>query len=430
MFGLTKGVMFAAGMSVTAVVAAATGALVYRAWHPTEAPAIAMTSPAPATPLPATPAVAPPPVVAASAPSVAAKNDMPSSGIGQSANSTALKPPPVQSAPPAFDIVRVEPTGDAVVAGRAAPNADVALLDRGAVIAEMKADSNGQFAFVPPRLQAGDHLLALGEKSGSGRVVSTQTVAVAVPKTKNPGGVVVALTEPDQPTRVLSDTVKPASVGGEPQKSSNAPTVTIRTVEMQEHGGFFATGSAAPGAEVKLYLNGSSVADVHAGKDGHWSLQVAKGMQPGSYAVRADEIDASSGKVIARVEVPFDYKSVVVAERDGVPAAPKAGVAAKDDTMPTDSVTATDSMRAGLRAGPGMVATGAAPAEASANDAIIDAISTLTVVHGDSLWRISRKVLGRGIRYTQIYAANVSQIRDPDLIYPGQVLVRPQSGVN
>ena len=160
---------------------------------------------------------------------------------------------------------------------------------------------------------------------------------------------------------------------------------------MEEGGGFFATGSAAPGAAVRLYLNGSAVGDLRAGQDGSWSLHITKGMQPGSYVVRADQLDAASGKVVARAEVPFDYKAFAVAEGSPGQAAAKDG---------------------------------------SANGAVVAAISTVTVVHGDSLWRISRKVLGRGIRYTQIYAANASQIRDPRLIYPGQVLVTPQTGVN
>ena len=125
-----------------------------------------------------------------------------------------------QPALPGFDVVRVEPTGDTVVAGRAAPNAEVALLDRGNVIAETKADANGQFAFVPPPLPAGDHLLALGEKSGEGQVISAQTVTVAVPKTKSAGDVVAALTEPDQPTRLLSAPPQPAPAADTPQKAA------------------------------------------------------------------------------------------------------------------------------------------------------------------------------------------------------------------
>jgi nucleoid-associated protein YgaU len=48
------------------------------------------------------------------------------------------------------------------------------------------------------------------------------------------------------------------------------------------------------------------------------------------------------------------------------------------------------------------------------------------VERGDSLWRISRTIYGEGLRYTQIYDANTNQIRNPDLIFPGQVLVVPK----
>lgn len=44
---------------------------------------------------------------------------------------------------------------------------------------------------------------------------------------------------------------------------------------------------------------------------------------------------------------------------------------------------------------------------------------------GDNLWTIARRVYGEGIRYTQIFEANTDQIRNPDLIYPGQVFDLP-----
>lgn len=47
---------------------------------------------------------------------------------------------------------------------------------------------------------------------------------------------------------------------------------------------------------------------------------------------------------------------------------------------------------------------------------------------GDNLWTIARRVYGSGYRYTQIYGANRDQIRDPDLIYPGQVFELPDVG--
>ena len=52
-------------------------------------------------------------------------------------------------------------------------------------------------------------------------------------------------------------------------------------------------------------------------------------------------------------------------------------------------------------------------------------ISTAAVSRGDNLWSISRRIYGRGMRYTMIFGANKEQIRDPDLIYPGQLFVLP-----
>ncbi|MBD0274138.1 MAG: LysM peptidoglycan-binding domain-containing protein, partial [Acetobacteraceae bacterium] len=49
----------------------------------------------------------------------------------------------------------------------------------------------------------------------------------------------------------------------------------------------------------------------------------------------------------------------------------------------------------------------------------------MVVQPGQNLWRIARTTYGRGVRYTVIYAANRETIRDPRLIYPGQVFAIP-----
>ena len=62
---------------------------------------------------------------------------------------------------------------------------------------------------------------------------------------------------------------------------------------------------------------------------------------------------------------------------------------------------------------------------AATTQVYVPRIDTARIVRGDSLWRISRRTYGEGERYTLIYDANQDQIRDPNLIYPGQVLVLP-----
>jgi len=56
---------------------------------------------------------------------------------------------------------------------------------------------------------------------------------------------------------------------------------------------------------------------------------------------------------------------------------------------------------------------------------VVPKITTTTVSRGDSLWRLSQTSYGAGMRYAIIYKANREQIRNPNLIYPGQVFVVP-----
>ena len=48
-----------------------------------------------------------------------------------------------------------------------------------------------------------------------------------------------------------------------------------------------------------------------------------------------------------------------------------------------------------------------------------------TVKSGDCLWNIAKKYYGNGSKYTTIYNANRDKIKNPNLIYPGQVLWIP-----
>lgn len=332
-----------------------------------------------------------------------------------------ISKPATSSQKPQFDVVRVEPSGETVVAGRAAPNAKITLFSAGKPVGEVTANSEGQFVILPPALPPGDHLLSLQADA----VTSDQTVAIAVPK---PGGrnVVVALAEPDKPTRILSDATKSADTKPADTKPVDAkpvaapastppasPPVAIRAVEAQEGGGFFLSGLATAGAQIRLYLNGALIASAQAGPDGRWSVRVEKGMSSGKYAVRADVLGQDGG-VVARAEVPFDY--------------PAAGTMAATSGKREGASTASESAAQRQAEAVTPATTAAGPekrTDAAPQSTVVPELRTARVERGDSLWRISRSMLGHGVRYTQIYDANTDQIRDPDLIYPGQVLVVP-----
>jgi hypothetical protein len=313
----------------------------------------------------------------------------------------APEPPQPAIAPPSFDVVRVEPTGDLVVGGRGQPSAQVALLADGKPIETAKIGENGQFAMVPPPLSAGPHSLTLMMTLPDGKTVpSAQSVAVDVPQAKK-GAVLVAKTEPGKATELLAPLGADANgAGATNTQAANGPRaiVGITVVEADETGALYVAGKAAGGASVRLYLNDSLVGSAETAANSSWSFRIEKGVVPGHYRVRVDDADPKSGKVLSRAEVGFDMPE-----------------------LSTPAASAPASQSAGSNAA---TQTAAAPAKSAA--VTIPSIETATVVRGDSLWRISSKTYGSGFRYTEIHQANREQIRDPDLIYPGQIFVLPK----
>ena len=109
---------------------------------------------------------APPPAQAIPKPSVAAANVLP-------------------PALPTFDVVRINPLGDAVLAGRAPAGSHVVVHDGDSVVGETTADGNGAWAVIPDHaLSAGARQFTLSAKlAASGQELqSDQLVAVVVPE--------------------------------------------------------------------------------------------------------------------------------------------------------------------------------------------------------------------------------------------------------
>ena len=280
---------------------------------------------------------------------------------------TTAPTPPAPPAPvtPSFDIVRVTPEGNAVIAGRAAPSATVTLRDNGTVIGTVQANPQGQFVFIPPApLPAGGSELTLTARGSDGtESAASAPVAVLVPgppaAAAPPGQALAVLVPPDAAPRLLQAPADNARPHGQ---------LGLDVVDYDDHGNIRFAGLAPPGATVRLYVDNAMVGSAVAAPDGHWTLAPPEGaIAPGGHQLRVDAL-GPGGRVVARVELPFQRETLTSQE------------------VPADR---------------------------------------FVVQPGHSLWRIARRVYGSGVRYTVIYQANRDQIRDPDLIYPGQVFKLP-----
>jgi nucleoid-associated protein YgaU len=388
--------------------------------------------------------------------------------------------PPADAAKPggpSFDVVRVEPNGESVIAGRGAPGATVEMLRNGKSHARVIADTSGLFAFVPPPLQPGSHEIIFSAVAPDGaRAQSRESVTVVIneDKTTKP---LVTLTSPDRPTVVLSapepstpkaatseaseapartaaappppaqpasqspPASQPIAQASQPPSPGPRPGIKIATVEAEEGGRLFVSGRAAAGATVRLYLNENFIAPGGTGSDGKVSFAIGRGVQPGDYRVRLDDIDPVSGQVKSRAEVAFkfpapltvplppqvqphlpaaDLPATADARIPGIAAGKSASVAPQ-----TVRQTAATPNSAGSKDAGGFLAGAGASRSMDPGVILVPEVNTAIVARGDNLWRISRRIYGQGTRYTVIYDANQGQIRNPDRIYPGQLFVLP-----
>ncbi len=130
--------------------------------------------------------------------------------------------PDIEETVPAFDVARVERTGDAVIAGRAAPGATVELLRNGESLDRAVADQSGQFVMTPPRLPAGNYALTLRSRDPDGKqTLSKQSVAVALADTAPSSGAIQAHAE--LPSTAAGTTAANRSPGQAAGSSPAAP---------------------------------------------------------------------------------------------------------------------------------------------------------------------------------------------------------------
>ncbi|WP_404405041.1 LysM peptidoglycan-binding domain-containing protein [Pelagibacterium halotolerans] len=235
----------------------------------------------------------------------------------------------------------------------------------------------------------------------------------------------------------------------EPEAAPEEPTIvvvppTIDAVEIDGDRNFFA-GSGANGFAVRLYVDNSPVGTTTVA-DGRWLIEAINVLTGESHRIRIDMLNPD-GSVAGRAEVNF-----VVDLLPPEPAEPQPTTVAdtpvsenaEPGTQPQEQAPATgEAIQSPAaveeRAGDDEPAQPVTSADAEQPVSEEESVPTLIGVsdgdrvvsgqaiirRGDNLWTIARRVYGEGIRYTQIYEANTDQIRDPDLIYPGQVFTLP-----
>lgn len=282
---------------------------------------------------------------------------------------------------PSFDVVRVEPTGDTVLAGRAAPNSKVTVLDNGRPLGTVTADEKGEWVFLPDRpLEPGSRELSLESEDAAGtKLLSEDVVVMSVPDTRTADGDGASgesAQSQEEAIAVLTPRDGGAVEGG--SQILQAPKgegisegdLVLEAVDYGQDGGITVSGRGKPGTTVRLYLDNEAIGEVQPDAEGRWSYRVARELPFGVYQLRADQVN-QDGEVMARVETPFSRVEFARAD------------------LPDEKF--------------------------------------VIVQPGNSLWRIARGTLGQGVQYTVIYEANADQIRDPDLIYPGQIFMVPQT---
>jgi nucleoid-associated protein YgaU len=114
-------------------------------------------------------------------------------------------PPPVAAAnAPSFDIVRAEPSGAIMAAGRADPDATVHVLADGKVLGTAKADENGEWVAEPAEpLKKGDYTITLEAVPGKGGapVASRDQVAISIEGGKEKP--LVAILSEEKPAKLV-----------------------------------------------------------------------------------------------------------------------------------------------------------------------------------------------------------------------------------
>lgn len=330
---------------------------------------------------------------------------------------------------PLFDVLRVQADGSVIIAGKADKDSHVEVVSAADVLGSTKAETNGDFAIiVSETLKPGDYQLVLRATMPDGRVAtSVQTATVSIPEKLN-GPVLALVEEPGKPSRMITVPEKPAEVAAatptdtpalpaagvpapgaaatteitKPAASSVVPAVEVRIEAVEIEGDkIFIAGKAKGTATIRLFANDVLLGDTKPGEGDRFLAEMVHNMPVGDYLIRAQALAADGITIVAKSSVPFQRIA-----GDNL----SASTASADPAKPADAAGATPTVT---------------PA-ATAMPVVVQEVKKAVIIHrGDTLWQISRRVYGHGVRFSTIYLANKEVVNDPNRIYPGQVMTVP-----
>ena len=237
-----------------------------------------------------------------------------------------------------------------------------------------------------------------------------------------------------------------------------SPAVTIDTISYSSNGDVILGGRGQAGNFVRIYLENQSIATSEIAVDGYWALEL-RDIEPGIYTLRIDELNPG-GDVVSRAETPFKREaaeelaelmaveaeveeprlevpseSAAVAKAEAQPAAqtetetapekPLAQAVTQVEVNVQPEVAALDGQDEQSSNGGSAVVERLPSETAPALRAPSKKFRVRTVQPGSTLWAIAKESYGAGIEYFKVFEANKERIRDPDLIYPGQVFEIP-----
>ncbi len=224
-----------------------------------------------------------------------------------------------------------------------------------------------------------------------------------------------------------------------------------------ESGKVYIAGVGEPGDTVNIYVGEDFLGSATIAGNGSFLFEGDYDLKPGRYPIRADMVEPGTTDVLARAEVSLLHQPEVdvaatVADQSpetsnttvaNVETPPQPAAETQDnpsnqirtDTGPdtvedaeTTEPVKPDMLQAGNTQTPKTETAQVDNAVDNDNPSIteIRTGSSVIIRRGDSLWRVARRSYGAGIRFTTIFEANRDQVRNPHLIYPGQVLKVPE----